>query len=463
VFGQKIKRIHFVGIGGVGMSGIAELLKNMGFEISGSDIRESYYTQRLEKIGCRIKFFHSEENVKDADVVVYSSAINMENPEIKAAKKMGIPVIKRAEMLAELMRMKFSILISGSHGKTTTTSMCAILLHLAGLDPTVVIGGRLDILGGNAKLGEGNYLVAEADESDGSFLKLFPTIAIITNVDREHISFYGSFENLLNSFVEFANRVPFYGSVILCDESEELRRIKNRIERRKITYGFSDESDFYAYDLKSSGYGYTFKVGSRYGFIGEYSTKVPGRHNVLNSLAVVSLAYEMGIDVEVVKKSMEIFSGVDRRFQVKGTKNGVVVIDDYAHHPTEIRTTFEAISGMSPSRVIAIFQPHRYSRVKELFEEFVESFDYPDILFCTEIYSAGESVIEGISGRVLFEAIEKRRDKKETFFEVDFSKLVNRVIEILKPGDLLVTLGAGNIYQVGDGVLKKLEKKKEFK
>ena len=456
-FNKSVRRIHFVGIGGVGMSGIAELLKNMGFDITGSDLKKSVYTEKLQNLGCEITFSHSPLNVKDADVVVYSSAITEDNPEIVEAKKLGIPVIKRAEMLAELMRMKFGILISGSHGKTTTTSMCSILIHLAGLDPTIVIGGRLNIFGGNARLGEGDYLVAEADESDGSFLRLFPTIAIITNIDREHITFYGSFENLLNAFIEFGNRVPFYGSVIFCGDDENVRKVANKVDRKKISYGFSKNNDVRGYELESHGNGYKFKVDFKGNFLGDFLTKVPGKHNVLNSLSVISLAIEMGIDIDVVRRSLEIFSGVDRRFQIKGIKKGITVIDDYAHHPSEIKTTFDAISDMSPNRVIAVFQPHRYSRVKELYGEFVRSFNFPDVLICMDIYSAGESPIKGISGESLFKEISKERKDKHTFFENDFEAVVERLIELSKPGDIIVTLGAGNVYKVGEDFLEKIE------
>ncbi len=455
-FGKNFTRVHFVGIGGVGMSGIAELLINMGFNVSGSDIKSSIYTDKLQKLGCDISFCHLPSNVVGADVVVYSSAISEDNIEIVKARELGIPVIKRAEMLAELMRMKFGILISGSHGKTSTTSMCAILTHLAGLDPTIVIGGRLDIFGGNAKLGEGDFLVAEADESDGSFLKLFPTIAIITNIDCEHMNFYGSFENLLDAFVEFGNRVPFYGLVILCGDDENVKNIYKRIDRRKITYGFSIGNDIRGYDVIPHGNGYRFKVEYKGDFLGDFNTKIPGKHNVLNSLVLFSLAIEMGIDLEIVKKSLEIFSGVDRRFQIKGIKKGVTVIDDYAHHPSEIKTTFDAISDMSPNRVIAVFQPHRYTRVKELFEEFSNSFLFPDVLICTEIYSAGETPIKGLNGEKLYESIKKKRGNKKTIFSSNFTEIEEKLVEIVKPGDILVTLGAGDVYKVGENFLKKM-------
>ncbi|MGC8868511.1 MAG: UDP-N-acetylmuramate--L-alanine ligase [Sulfurihydrogenibium sp.] len=436
------------------MNGIAELLLNQGYTISGSDLKESYTTQRLRELGAKIYIGHSEDNVKDVDVVVYSSAVKPDNPELKKAKELGIPTIPRGEMLAELMRFKYGIAIAGSHGKTTTTSMVGTVLGKTGFDPTVVVGGKLEAYGSNAKLGRGEFLVAESDESDGSFLKLTPTIVSINNIDLEHLGFYKDLEDIKRAFTEFANKVPFYGAVAVNIDDENVRSIVPKIERKVIKFGLSEEAEIRGKNLQVIDGRYKFTVE---GF-GDIHLSVPGIHNVYNALATIAICQELGVPFCVIKESLETFQNAKRRFEIK-YKDDVLVIDDYAHHPTEIKATLSAARDMYPDkRIVAVFQPHRYSRVHSLFNEFVNSFDIPDIVIITDIYSAGENPIDGISGETLTEKIREKRNN--VFFVKDIEEAESLVKSILKSGDVVLTLGAGNITVLSDNLSKYLKERK---
>ncbi|MGC9080310.1 MAG: UDP-N-acetylmuramate--L-alanine ligase [Sulfurihydrogenibium sp.] len=436
------------------MNGIAELLLNQGYTISGSDLKESYTTQRLRELGAKIYIGHSEDNVKDVDVVVYSSAVKPDNPELKKAKELGIPTIPRGEMLAELMRFKYGIAIAGSHGKTTTTSMVGTVLGKTGFDPTVVVGGKLEAYGSNAKLGRGEFLVAESDESDGSFLKLTPTIVSINNIDLEHLGFYKDLEDIKRAFTEFANKVPFYGAVAVNIDDENVRSIVPKIERKVIKFGLSEEAEIRGKNLQVIDGRYKFTVE---GF-GDIHLSVPGIHNVYNALATIAICQELGVPFCVIKESLETFQNAKRRFEIK-YKDDVLVIDDYAHHPTEIKATLSAARDMYPDRrIVAVFQPHRYSRVHSLFNEFVNSFDIPDIVIITDIYSAGENPIDGVSGESLTEKIREKRDN--VFFVKDIEEAESLVKSILKSGDVVLTMGAGNITVLSDNLSKYLKERK---
>ncbi|MCX7760345.1 MAG: UDP-N-acetylmuramate--L-alanine ligase [Hydrogenothermaceae bacterium] len=453
MFRGKVRKIHFVGIGGSGMNGIAELLLNQGYTISGSDIKESSTTQRLRELGAKIYIGHSEENVKDVDVVVYSSAVKMDNPEIVKAKKLNIPIIPRGEMLAELMRFKYGIAVAGSHGKTTTTSMIGAILGKTGLDPTVVIGGKLSAFGSNAKLGRGEFLVAESDESDGSFLKLTPTIVTINNIDLEHLGFYKNLDDIKNAFITFANKVPFYGAVAVNVDDENVKSILPYIERKIIKFGLSDEATIRATDLEIVDGRYKFKVE---GYSDIYLS-IPGKHNVYNALASISVCLELGIPFCVIKESLENFKNASRRFEIK-YNDDITVIDDYAHHPTELKATLSAVKDYYPDRrIIAVFQPHRYSRVASLFDEFVNSFDVPDIALITEIYSAGEPAIDGISGKALVDKISEKREN--VFYVEDLEEAKKFLTGAVRKGDVIITLGAGNITTLSDFLAKYLSEK----
>ncbi|MBN2430946.1 MAG: UDP-N-acetylmuramate--L-alanine ligase [Acidobacteria bacterium] len=453
----KMRRVHFVGIGGIGMSGIAEVLLNLGFEVSGSDIRTSHTTTRLQSLGCRFVARHSAENVANADVVVVSSAITRDNIEVERAHQLQIPVIRRAEMLGELMRLKYAVTVAGSHGKTTTTSMISVLLHHCGLDPTIVIGGRLNIFGSNARLGQGPLLVAEADESDGSFLKLFPTIAVITNIDAEHMDFYGTMDDLKQTFLDYINRIPFYGLAILCLDDANVQSVIPRIERRYITYGFSKSADLTAEILAQEGGGSHFRAIYQNRDLGEFHLQVPGTYNILNSLSAIATGLELSLPVPQIQAGLQAYEGVDRRFQLLGEVGGVRVIDDYGHHPTEIRVTLEAARALSPRRVVAVFQPHRYSRVQSLWEQFSTAFFNADLLFCTEIYPAGEKPRADITGEGLYQSI-RAHGHKQVYFEPDFHRLAAQITDRAAPGDMIITFGAGNIHEVGQLVLDRLKK-----
>ncbi|GAB6071999.1 UDP-N-acetylmuramate--L-alanine ligase [Venenivibrio stagnispumantis] len=454
MFRGKVKKIHFIGIGGSGMNGIAQVLLNQGFIISGSDLKETETVLKLKEMGAKIFIGHNPENVVDTDLVVYSSAVTPDNPELQKAKELGIPTIPRGEMLAELMRFKYGIAIAGSHGKTTTTSMVGTILGKTGFDPTVVIGGKLEAYGSNAKLGRGEFIVTESDESDGSFLRLTPTIVSINNIDLEHIGFYKDLEDIKNAFIQFANKVPFYGAVAVNIDDENVRSILPRIEKKVIKFGLSDEAQIKAENIELIDGRYKFHIKG----YGDIHLSIPGKHNIYNALAAISISLELGVPFCVIKEALENFKNANRRFDIKYKDENIIVVDDYAHHPTEIKATLSAAKDMYPDkRIIAVFQPHRYSRVASLFEEFAKSFDIPDVLILTDIYSAGEKPIEGITGEALAEKIKER--KKEVIFVKDIKEAENLIKNIMKNGDLIITLGAGNITTISDNLSKFLRER----
>ncbi|HEX5432642.1 MAG TPA: UDP-N-acetylmuramate--L-alanine ligase [Candidatus Angelobacter sp.] len=459
----KIQRIHFVGIGGIGMSGIAEVLLTLGYKVSGSDLRASSVTERLAELGAIIFIGHRAENITGAEVVVTSSAISRDNPEVAAAHAQHIPVIARAEMLAELMRLKYGIAIAGMHGKTTTTSMVAAVLAAGGLDPTVVVGGRVDALGSNARLGKSQYLVAEADESDRSFLKLSPILAVVTNIDREHMDCYRDMADVEQAFIDFVDRVPFYGIVLLCHDDERLRGLLPRLARRAITYGAGAGSDFRVLRSKtqcSSTKHYShFEVEYQGKSLGDFHLQVPGQHNILNATAAVAVGIGLDIDVEKIREGLETFAGVDRRFQLKGRVGGVSVIDDYGHHPTEIRATLAAARQCRFDRVHVVFQPHRYTRTRDLLEQFGTAFADADSLLVLDIYAASEPPIPGVTGERVAEAV-RSLGSKDALYVSSFEEAAHSVAALAEPGDMILTLGAGNISQLGPQVLEQLKIRK---
>jgi UDP-N-acetylmuramate--alanine ligase len=448
VFG-KIQRIHFVGIGGIGMSGIAEVLVNLGYQVSGSDLKEGATTQRLRGMGVAIQIGHDASCLKDAQVVVISSAVRGDNPEVVAARSAKIPVIPRGEMLAELMRMKYGIAVAGSHGKTTTTSMIAQILSQGGIDPTIVIGGKLGAIGSNAKLGKGPFLVAEADESDGSFLMLSPTIAVITNIDREHLDHYKDLDEIKDAFVAFGNKIPFYGSVFACMDCPSVASILPRLKRQVRTYGTNPQVDIRAQDIVQEGWRTSFRVKAYGEELGSFSLGVPGHHMVLNALATIGVALEMGVEREIIEASLSSFTGADRRFQKKGERNGVIVVDDYGHHPTEIAATLAAARrGFPERRIVVAFQPHRYTRTQALLEEFGQAFFDADVVLITDIYAASEPPIPGLSGRTLVDSL-LSHGQREVQYVAKIEDLPRTLESITRPGDLLMTFGAGTITNVG--------------
>ena len=457
----KIQRIHFVGIGGIGMSGIAEVLLNLGYQISGSDLKSSPVTQRLVALGAQVFEGHGAENVSGSDVVVTSSAIVRDNPEVAEAGRLHIPVIQRAEMLAELMRLKYGIAIGGMHGKTTTTSMVATVLAAGGLDPTVVVGGRVDAMGSNARLGKSQYLVAEADESDRSFLKLSPILSVVTNIDREHMDCYRDMQDVEDTFVEFMNRVPFYGTVVACADDDALRALLPRVKRRVVTYGTGAESDFCVRVFPAERSETEASALSRFGVqykdqgLGEFQLHVPGLHNVLNATAAVAVGVGLDISLDHIREALQSFRGVDRRFQRKGVVRGVTVVDDYGHHPTEIRATLAAAKQAGFSRVHVIFQPHRYTRTQLLMEEFATAFSDASTVAVLDIYPASEAPIAGINGQVLAQRI-RERGEREAKYCASFNDAVSAAVEAAQTGDLILTLGAGNVSQLAPQVLERL-------
>ena len=455
---KKTKHIHFVGIGGIGMSGIAELLLNLGYTVSGSDLSVSGITTNLEKLGGRIFIGHHGESIDGADVVVTSSAIDPDNPEVIAAREHSIPVIKRAEMLAELMRLKkFGIAIAGSHGKTSTTSMVSWMLYHAQLDPTVVVGGKVDSLGGNAKLGEGEFLVAEADESDGSFLKLAPVIEVVTNIDLEHLDYYRDLEHIKQSFLDFIDKVPFYGAVILCLDDKNIADILPHIGKRTISYGLTSQADVFAEGIYFSDGRVHFTVKHGTEILGDIDITPPGRHHVYNALAAVCVGLEIEIPFRVVQEALKSYQGVQRRMQLNGKVGGITVVDDYGHHPTEIKATLGAIKEAWPEkRLVVAFQPHRYSRTKALYEEFRTCFHQADYLVMTDIYAASEKPIDGISSEKLLFDI-KQHGQRHTLYIDTVKEVPEKVKEILQQGDLFLTLGAGNIVSAGEELLRSLK------
>ena len=461
----KIQRIHFVGIGGIGMSGIAEVLLNLGYQISGSDLRTSAVTQRLAALGAITFEGHAAANVARADVVVTSSAIPSDNAEIVEARHLHIPVIQRAEMLAELMRLKYGIAIAGMHGKTTTTSMVASVLAAGGLDPTVVVGGRVDAMGSNARLGKSQYLVAEADESDRSFLKLSPILSVVTNIDREHMDCYRDMRDVRRTFLEFMERVPFYGMVIGCNDDPALRRLLPRVHRRVTSYGIRRGSDFLIHILKAIGSPPSpeepkprirFQVTYKERDLGEFALHVPGTHNVLNATAAIAVGTALNIPTEQIRSGLATFRGVDRRFQLKGVAGGVNVIDDYGHHPTEIRATLAAARQCGYRRVHVIFQPHRFTRTRDLMDDFTNAFADADTLCVLDIYPASEKPIEGITSQALVSRI-GGAGKRGVTYASSFSNAVASIAEQAQPGDMVLTLGAGSVSQLGGMILEKLE------
>ncbi len=447
------RHIHFVGIGGIGMSGIAEVLLNLGFSVSGSDIEESPLMKRLNILGAETFRGHRQENIKGADIVVVSSAIPTSNSEIVAANEAGIPVIPRSDMLGELMRIRTGIAIAGAHGKTTTTSLAAVVLQEAGLDPTIVVGGKVKSLDANARLGTGDFLVAEVDESDGNFIRLFPTIALITNIDVEHLDFYGSFEKICDAFVSFARQVPFNGSVIVCKDDPGVRSIISRIDRSIVSYGFDADVDVRGNILEHSSEGTRFEVKAGGGTKGELFLRLPGSHNVLNALGVCALAEVLGIDFKYVEKAFSEFEGVGRRFEYKGEAGGVLVVDDYGHHPTEVKAAIETARRSFDRRLVVVFQPHRYTRTRDLHERFIDCFLAADEVFITSIFPAGEHPIPGVSGELVYRSALRGGVKKITYLR-EWDPLCKAVFDSVKDGDMLLTLGAGNIYELGEEFLK---------
>jgi len=453
-----IKKIHFVGIGGIGMSGLAEIVLNQGFEVSGSDLNESEITKRLESLGVKISIGHSADNVKEADVLVYSSAVKEDNPELIEAFQKNIPVIKRAELLAETMRMKYGIGIAGTHGKTTTTSMVGLVLTEGGVDPTIIVGGKLSGLGGtNARLGNGEYIVVEADEFDRTFLKLTPTIAAITTLEKEHLDIYKDLDDLKSAFIEFANKVPFYGFVTLCLDEPALQEIIPMINKKIITYGLSPQADVRAENMRHSEFFSTFSVNYFGKELGEITLRIPGVHNIKNALVAVVTGMELGIPFEKIKTALEKFAGVYRRFETKYS-NGILVIDDYAHHPTEINASLSAVRDGWKRRVVAVFQPHLYSRTRDFYKEFGRVFLNSDIFICTDVYPAREKPIEGITGELVAEAA-KKFGHKNVYYEPDKTKLPDLLSKIVKEDDIVLTMGAGDIWKIGEEVVEQYKSK----
>ena len=454
----KVKKVHFVGIGGIGMSGIAELLINLGFEVTGSDMKTTNITENLQKHGAVIYEGHKPENVNDSDVLVYSSAVQMDNPELQRAKDKQIPIIRRAEMLSELLKLKqTSIAVGGTHGKTTTTSMMGAVLTEALLDPTLVVGGVVKSLDVNALLGQGDVIVAEADEFDKSFLQLTPTYAIITNIDTDHMDCYDSEEDLLNAFAQYANAIPFYGAVVACVDEPLIKRILPDISRPVITYGFSGDAEFQAERRLYREVRSTFVVKHRGKELGEVEMMVPGAHNVKNALAVIALGTEMNIDFNTISNGLKQFSGVKRRFEIKGIFDDVMVVDDYAHHPTEVSATLRAIKNGWDRRLVAVFQPHLYSRTQDLYEDFARSFLISDVLLVTDVYPAREEPIAGVTGELITN-MAKSMGHENVYWVEDKKRLVAAMKALVEPGDLVITMGAGDIWRICDKYAAMLEK-----
>ena len=462
----KIQQIQFVGIGGIGMSGIAEVVLNLGYKVSGSDLKSSAVTQRLAGLGAAVFEGHRAENIAGAEVVVTSSAIAAENPEVVEAHKLHVPVIQRAEMLAELMRLKYGIAVAGMHGKTTTTSMVAAVLAGGGLDPTVVVGGRVDAMGSNARVGKSQYLVAEADESDRSFLKLSPILSVVTNIDREHMDCYRNMRDVKKTFLEFMDRVPFYGMVVVCNDDPMLRRLLPEVQRRTVTYGTKRGSDFLikiptsrAKSAREMGHLLnSFRVRYRGDDLGEFTLHVPGMHNVLNATAAIAVGVGLDVAVEAIRAALDQFRGVDRRFQLRGRVAGVSVIDDYGHHPTEIKATLAAARSCGFGKIHVVFQPHRYTRTRDLMEEFTTAFGDADSLFVLDIYAASEKPLEGISGEKLAIAVREKGGRSVQYVS-SFADAVSAAAAVAQDGDMVLTLGAGSVSQLGPMILEKLKER----
>jgi UDP-N-acetylmuramate--alanine ligase len=454
---RKKYHIHFVGIGGIGMSGIAELLLNLNYQVSGSDLRASDITARLQQLGGKVFEGHAAAQIEGADVVVVSSAIDSANPEVQAAIQASVPVIPRAEMLAELMRLKYSVAIAGAHGKTSTTSMVASILAAGGLDPTVVIGGKLKGIGSNAVLGKGDYIVAEADESDGSFLKYSPAIAVVTNIDREHLDFYKDLDAIKQVFLSFIDRIPFYGLAVLCLDNEPVQDLLPHLRKRFVTYGMTPQADMQARDVVCHGLTSHFNVLFQSEPLGPVTLSLPGMHNVYNSLAAIAVGLELGIGFDVIQKTLTRVEGVQRRMEIKGEAGEITVVDDYGHHPTEIKTTLEAMEyGWPARRKVVVFQPHRYTRTQALFDEFTRSFYRSDTLLVLPIYAASERPIEGVDSRALCDGI-RAHGHKDVRFAEDMDDALAQLNALIAPGDVVLTLGAGNIYRLGERLVEQLK------
>ena len=453
-----VKNVHFVGVGGIGMSGIAEVLCDLGFSVSGSDIRKSKNTDRLEKMGARIFEGHDETNVGEAQVVVYSSAVKVDNPELVIARQKGIPVIPRAEMLAELMTLKpYAVAIAGTHGKTSTTSMVATLLTHAGMDPTTVVGGVVESLGSNAKLGKSEWFVTEADESDRSFLMLYPTIAVVTNIDKEHMESYKGMDDVVQCFTDFVNKIPFYGAAVICLDDPNVQLIIPHIKRRRVTYGLTAQADVSAHDIQyTDTFGSSFSVWRGDKVLGQIDLPVPGKHNVYNALAATAVALELEIPFPVIADAFATFRNANRRFQFKGEVRGIIVVDDYGHHPTEILATLQAAKySAGGRRTVVVFQPHRYTRTEELMDEFALAFNNADVLYVLDIYAASEAPIEGITAEILTENI-RRYGHKNVSYIGPLEGASDIVCGELREGDLVITLGAGSVTRLSEEILEKL-------
>ncbi len=454
---KRYQQIHFVGIGGSGMSGIAEILLNLGYRVTGSDVKRTDVVERLEQLGAKVFIGHEAGHLEGAHVVVTSSAVSPDNIEVQVARQRQIPVIPRAEMLAELMRLKYGIAVAGTHGKTTTTSMIGAILSEGRHDPTIVVGGRVLSLGSNARLGQGEYLVAEADESDGSFLKLAPTIAVVTTIDAEHLDHYGTLEAVRDAFVTFVSKVPFYGAAVLCLDQPNIQLLLPRIEKRIITYGLESGAELVARRLRLAGLTSRFEVFHRGAALGECTLQIPGRHNVLNALAAIGVGLDLEIPFVTIQRALAGFAGVQRRFQVRGTARGVMVVDDYGHHPAEIRATLAAAKAGFDCRVVTVFQPHRYTRTRDLRQEFLTAFNQADVLLVMDIYPAGEPPIPGVSARDLADAIRAHGHRDVTYVGSDRAHVLQHLWETTRSGDLVLTLGAGDVGQLGPALLDRLE------
>jgi len=456
---NRPQHIFMIGIGGAGMSGIAEVLLNLGHQVAGSDLKETLVTKRLESLGATIYYGHDRKHVQDVDVVVYSSAVTFDNPEITTAREKMIPIIPRAEMLAELMRMKYGIAIAGTHGKTTTTSLVASVLAEGRIDPTVIIGGKLNIFGSNAKLGQGDFLVAEADESDGSFLKLSPTITVVTNIDTDHLDFYQDLESLRRAFEDFNNKIPFYGVNILCLDDGNIQNLIPQLKKRHITYGLNPQADYQAREIVFEGLTSTFQVFYHGEKLGEFVLRIPGVHNIQNSLAAIAVGRELGVEIMSIQKGIEEFRGVERRFQIQGETEGIIVVDDYGHHPTEIKVTLNAMKQVwADRRLVVVFQPHRFSRTQILFKDFLTAFYQVDHLVLTDIYPAGEKPLEGVNAKALYQGI-KDHGHKSVVFCSNAEKIIVHLLKELKPSDVVLTLGAGDVWKVGSELLQRLQRR----
>lgn len=454
----KIKKIHFVGIGGIGMSGIAEVLINLGYQVSGSDLKESETTRHLVQLGGNVAYGHKIENLEAVDVVVTSTAIRPDNPEVLEAHRRTIPVIPRAEMLAELMRMKYGLAIAGTHGKTTTTSMVATILSHGGIDPTVVIGGRLDLFGSNAKLGQGKFLVAEADESDGSFLQLSPTVAVVTNIDADHLDYYSDIDEIRQTFVNFINKVPFYGLAVLCLDDANIQLILPEVKKRMITYGFNSQADLQASAIEHAASNTSFNVHLQGENLGRISFRMPGRHNVLNAMAAIAVGLELQLPFQVIADGFKDFGGIQRRFQLKGDVGGIMVVDDYGHHPVEIKATLAAAREGWTRRIVAVFQPHRYSRTQALYDDFVTAFYQAEHVAIMDIYAASEEPIAGVDAESLATGIAEH-GHKSCVYTGSSAATVEHLLATVTPGDMVITLGAGNIWQTGEAFLEGLKER----